>query len=240
MPSTAPRTTPFPLGDRRGLSPDVVAAPAREGLAMRHRSFLGSFVIAPICLLLGVVGMKFGWKPNRDLDWSVALPLWTGAHLAYIVGFGAFGFVLHTLWRWARDAARSTFERGSVHVLSVAGAVGLVAIIGQMVIDLLVGFEADSRAGMSAISDRYQDIPGFEQFFYGAIPNLPVGVAALLIVLLALRRRVAVWPAAVFFVGGVAIGTQLTALMVAGGLAIGVALYALAREETRVPVGAAI
>lgn len=203
---------------------------------MRHKSF----VVAPAFLLVAIVAMKFGWKPNPDLDWDVAFPLWTGAHLAYIVGFGAFGFVLRTLWRWARDAAHSRFERGSVHVLSVAGAVGLVAIIGQMVIDLLVAFEADSRADMSAISDRYQDIPGFDQFFYGAIPNLPMGVVALLIVLLAVRRRVAVLPAALFFVGAVAVGTQLTALMVAGGVAVGVALYALAREESRVPVGAGI
>jgi hypothetical protein len=60
-------------------------------------------------------------------------------------------------------------------------------------------------------------------------------------VFLAARRRVAVWPAALFFAGAVAIGTQLTALMVAGGAALCVALYAMAREDavvTRVPVGA--
>jgi hypothetical protein len=203
---------------------------------MRYKSFL----VAPVFLLIAVVAMKFGWKPNPDLDWGVAFPLWTGAHIAYIVGDVALGFVLLTLWRWSRDAARSRLERGSVHVLGAVGAVGVVSMFGQMVIDLLAGFEANSRADMSAISDRYQDIPGFETFFYGAIPALHLVAASLLVVLLAVRKRVAVWPAALFFVSAVAIGTQLTALMVTGGVAMGVALYALAREETRVPVGAAI
>ncbi len=200
-----------------------------------------SFVLAPVFLLVGVVAMKFGWKPNPDLDWGVAFPLWTGAHIAYLAGNVAFGFVLLTLWRWGRDAARAPFERGAVHVLAAVGAVGLVAMTGQMVIDLLVGFEAGSRADMSAISHRYHDIPGFDTFFYGTIPALHLGATALLIVLLAVRRRVAVWPAALFFAGAVAIGTQLTALMVAGGAALCVALYAMAREDavvTRVPVGA--
>ena len=205
---------------------------------MRHKSF----VIAPLFLLIGVVAMKFGWKPNPDLDWGVALPLWTGAHLAYVVGIVAFGFVLATVWAWGRAAARSGAERAVVHLLGALGAVGVVATLGQMVIDLIVGFSADSRADMSSISDRYHDIPGFDAFFYGTIPALYLAATALLIAVLALRRRVAVWPAALFLIGSVAIGTQLTALMVTGGVAVGVALFAIARAEgvvARVPVGAA-
>jgi hypothetical protein len=190
-----------------------------------------SFVVAPVFLLIGVLGMKLGWKPNPDLDWSVAFPLWTGAHLAYIVGDVAFGFVLLTLWRWGRDGARSPLERGAVHALGVLGAVGVAGMLGQMVIDLLVGFEAGSRAAMSAISHRYHDIPGFDTMFYGTVPALHMGAAALLIVLLAVRNRVSAWPAALFFAGAVAIGTQLTPLMIAGGAALGVAMYTIAREE---------
>ena len=205
---------------------------------MKHKAF----VLAPAFLLIGVLAMKFGWKPNPDLDWSVAFPLWIGAHLAYIAGNVAFGFVLVTWWRWGRDAARSPVERGAVHTLTGLGAVGLVAMLGQMVIDLLVAFEADSRADMSAISDRYHDIPGFDAFFYGAIPAMHLGATALLLVLLAVRGRVAAWPAAAYFAGTVAIGTQLIPLMVAGGVVLGVSMYAIARAETvgaRVPVGAA-
>lgn len=203
---------------------------------MRHKAF----VVAPAFLLLGVLAMKFGWKPNPDLDWSVALPLWTGAHLAYIVGNIAFGFVLLTFWVWARDVARSRVERGTVHGLAAAGAVGMVAMVGQMVIDLLVGFAADDRPDMSAVRRPYHDAPGVDEFFYGAIPSLLLGATAVLVVLLAVRRRIAVWPAVLFFAGAVAIGTQLTALMVAGGVAVGVALYAVAREQNALTVGAAI
>ena len=214
----------------------MAAGGAAQGFSMR----LKSFVIAPVFLLLGVIAMKFGWKPNPDLGWGVALPLWTGAHLAYVAGIVAFGFVLATVWAWARDAARSRTERGVVHLLGALGAVGVVAMLGQMVIDLIVGFSADSRAGMSSVSDRYHDIPGFDAFFYGTIPALYLAATALLVVVLAVRRRVAVSPAVLFFAGSVAIGTQLTALMVTGGVAVGVALFAIAREEqvgARVPVG---
>lgn len=190
-----------------------------------------AFVIAPAALLLGVVGMKFGWAPNRDLDWGVALALWTGAHLAYLVGFGALAAVLVTVWTWARDGARSPGERAGVHALAVVSAVGLVAMAGQMVIDLLVGFEAGSRAEMSAIGDRYQDLPGFETFFYGFVPALSFVGMSLLILWLAARRRVPWWSAALFLAGSVAVGTQVTALMVAGGLGIGVALYVIARRD---------
>lgn len=215
----------------RAPGPDMV-------ISMRHKAF----VLAPAFLLLGVLAMKFGWKPNPDLDWSVAFPLWTGAHLAYIAGNVAFAFVLVTLWRWGREAARSTVERGAVHVLSALGAVGLVAMIGQMVIDLLVAFEADDRAGMSAISDRYHDLPGVDAFFYGAIPGMHLGATALLLVLLATHRRIAVWQAGLALGASLAIATQLTPLMVAGGAGLLVALYAIARAEQvgkRVPVGAA-
>lgn len=198
---------------------------------MRHKAF----VVAPVALMLGVLGMKYGWAPNsRTLDWGVALPLWTAAHVAYIVGNVALGMVLVTMWSWARDGARSAVERVGVHVLAGVGAVGLVAMIGQMVIDLLVGFEAGSRAEMSAISDRYHDLPGFDVFFYGVVPALSLAALALLILWLAARRQVAVWPALLFLVGSVAIGTQVRELMVVGGTAVGLALWAIARQDSLV------
>jgi hypothetical protein len=201
---------------------------------MRHKSFL----VAPVFLFLGVIGMKFGWKPNPDLDWGTAFPLWTGAHLAYLAGYLTLGLVLLTLWRWGTDAARSPVDRGAVHALGALSAVGIVGMVGQMVLDLLVGLEADRRTDMSAIFDRYQENPVLGLFYSPAAPSMLFGGLSLLIVLLAVRRRVAVWPAVLFFAGTVAVGTQLTALMVAGGAAIGVALYAVDRERTPVPVGA--
>jgi hypothetical protein len=84
-------------------------------------------------------------------------------------------------------------------------------------------------------------VAAVDAFFYGTILAMYLAATALLLVLLAVRRRVAVWPAALFLAGSVAIGTQVTALMVAGGVATGVALFAIARSArigTRVPVGA--
>jgi len=213
-------------------------SPARRDIVHRMRN--KAFVVAPVALMLGVLGMKFGWAPNRDLDWGVALPLWTGAHLAYIVGNLALGAVLVTLWSWARDSARSAGERAGVLALALVGAVGLVAMIGQMVIDLLVGFEAGSRAEMSAISDRYHDLPGFDAFFYGFVPALSLAAISLLVLWLAVRRQLAWWPALLFLAGSVAIGTQVTALMVVGGLGVGIALYAITRQDRLVPPGVSV
>ncbi|GAB2767176.1 hypothetical protein [Amycolatopsis magusensis] len=195
----------------------------------------GAFVAGPVLLLAGVVAMKFGWKGNTGLDWGVALPLWTGAHLAYVLGYLAFGVVLAAMWGRARRNSRHGGERVLADVLGVAGAVGLIASLGQMIIDLIVGFRADDRAGMSALFQSYQDIPGFEAVFYGVVPSLALGAISLLVVLLTVRRDAAPWAAALFVAGAVCVGTQVTALMVLGGVALCLALPAL-REPATPPV----
>jgi len=191
-----------------------------------------AFVAAPVFLLLGVLGMKLGWKGNPDLSWTVALPLWTGSHLAYIIGNLAMGVVLAALWAWSRQSARGGVERGAVTAVAVVGAVGTVAMLGQMVIDLVVGFRAGQRSEMQAISRSIHELPGFEAFFYGTIPALGLAAVAVLSLVLAARRQVPVWSAAVFLVGSVCIGTGITALMIAGGVATCVALPAMVRQAT--------
>lgn len=188
-----------------------------------------AFVAAPLFLLLGVLGMKLGWKPNPDLDWTIALPLWTAAHLAYIIGNLAMLVVLATLWTWTKDAARLTAERVAVGVLALAGVVGTVAMTGQMVIDLVVGFRAGARSEMSAISRSIHELPGFEAFFYGAVPALGLASVSLLALLAAARRQMPVWPAAAFLPASLSIGSGITALMIIGGLTSCVALPAMVR-----------
>lgn len=192
---------------------------------MRAAVTRSAFVAAPALLLAGVCAMKFGWKPNRDLDWDIALPLWTGAHILYILGYLALGVVLVDLWRRARTGEPG--RRVTADVLAAVGAVGLVAMLGQMVIDLLVGFRAGERAEMSAISRSYHDLPGFDVFFYGAVPAMQLTATALMIVVLAVRRQVAVAPAVLFVAGSLAVATGITAAMVAGGAALCVALPAM-------------
>lgn len=188
-----------------------------------------AFFAAPFFLLLGVLGMKLGWKPNPDLDWTVALPLWTAAHLAYIIGNLAMLAVLATLWTWTRDAARHRAERMTVGVIAFAGLVGTVAMTGQMVIDLIVGFRAGARSEMSAISRSIHELPGFETFFYGAVPALGLAGVALLALIAAARRQMPVWPAVVFLPASASIGTGITALMIIGGLTSCFALPAMVR-----------
>lgn len=194
-----------------------------------------AFVAAPLFLLLGVLGMKLGWKPNPDLDWTIALPLWTAAHLAYIIGNLAMLAVLAALWTWTKDAARHAAERLAVGVIALAGLVGTVAMTGQMVIDLVVGFRAGARSEMRAISRSIQELPGFEAFFYGAVPALGLAGVALLALIAAARRQMPTWPAVAFLLASVSIGSGITALMVIGGLTSCVALPAMVR---RVPLTA--
>lgn len=192
-----------------------------------------SFLAAPALLLAGVLAMKFGWKGNDDLGWGLALPLWTVAHLLYVLGYLGFGVVLVSLWSRAHKAASGPLDRTGVDIVSAVGGVGLVAMLGQMVIDLVVGFRAPDRAGMSAISKSIHELPGFG-FFYGLVPALSFVAAALLIVFLSVHRRVPVWAAAVFAVGSFCIGTGVTGLMVGGGVALCVALPALAPNAENV------
>lgn len=189
-----------------------------------------AFIAAPLFLLLGVLGMKLGWKPNPDLDWTIALPLWTAAHLAYIIGNLAMLIVITHLWTRIRNT-----DRIAAAVIAVAGYVGTVAMTGQMTIDLIVGFRAGARSEMSAISRSIHELPGFEAFFYGAVPALGLAAVAILALIAAWRRQMPAWPAAAFLVGSVFIGTGITALMIIGGLTSCFALPAMVR---RAPVDA--
>lgn len=195
-----------------------------------------AFVAAPLFLLLGVLGMKLGWKPNPDLDWTIALPLWTAAHLAYIIGNLAMLVVLSTLWARTRDAARHSAERIIVSGVALLGVIGTVAMTGQMVIDLIVGFRAGARSEMSAISRSIRELPGFETFFYGAVPALGLAAVAVLALIAAGRRQMPWVPALAFLVAASLIGSGITVLMIIGGAASCFALPAMVRSTRPAPV----
>jgi hypothetical protein len=192
-----------------------------------------TFVAAPVLLLIGVVALKFGWKGHPDLDWPTALTVWTVAHGGYVLGNLGLGVVLAALWSRGRRAARTTPERIGVDVVGVAGVVGTVAILGQMVIDLIVGFRADSRAAMSPISKSIHDLPGFEAFFYGVVPMLGMAAIAVLLLQLAVRREVLAWAAVLYMAGSLTIATQVAWPMVLGGVAVAIALIAVSRPTAR-------
>lgn len=197
-----------------------------------------AFTVAPLFLLLGVLGMKLGWKPNPDMSWTVALPLWTGAHLAYIIGNLAMVVVIVALCSWCREAARGGLERGAVTAVAVVGVVGSAAMTGQMIIDLIVGFRAGARTEMSAISRSIQALPGFETFFYGVIPALGLAGVAVLALAAAARRQLPGWAALVVLAGSLAVGTGSTAAMIAGGAAMTIAMPAMTRGGRAAPAAA--
>ena len=192
-----------------------------------------TFVAAPVFLLIGVVALKFGWKGHPDLAWPTAVTVWTVAHGGYVLGNLGLGVVLAALWVRARRAAKSTPERVGMDVVGVVGAVGTVSILGQMVIDLIVGFRADSRAGMSPISKSIHDLPGFQAFFYGFIPMLGMAAIAVLLLQLAVRREVPAWTAALYLVGSLTIATQVPWPMVLGGVMVAIALIGVSRPTAR-------
>ena len=184
-----------------------------------------AFTTAPLALLLGLLGMKLGWKPNPDLPWHTALPLWTAAHAAYIIGNLAMFIVIAHLWSRTRNPIS--------HTAAIAAVIGTTAMTGQMVIDLIVGFRANARSEMSAISRSIHDLPGFETFFYGVVPALGLAGTAILALVAAAKRQMPPWPAATFLVGSVLIGTGITTLMIIGGLTSCVALPAMVRPTPR-------
>jgi hypothetical protein len=190
-------------------------------------------VAAPVFLLIGVIALKFGWKQHPDMAWPTALTVWTTAHAGYVLGDLGLGVVLVALWARGRRAARSTTERVGVDLVGVAGALGTVALLGQMVIDLIVGFRADSRAGMSPISKSIHDLPGFQAFFYGAIPMLGMAAIAVLLLQLAVRREVLLWAALLYLVASLTIATQVAWPMVLGGVGVTIALIAVSRPTAR-------
>lgn len=69
---------------------------------------------------------------------------------------------------------------------------------GQMAIDLVVGFQAGTRGEMSAISRSIKELPGFETFFYGAVPALGLTGVAVPALVAAARRQMPWWPAVTF------------------------------------------
>ena len=141
--------------------------------------------------------------------------------------------------KWGRDVARHRVERIAVGGVALAAVVGTVAMTGQMVIDLIVGFRAGARSEMSDISRSIRELPGFEAFFYGAVPALGLAGVAVLAVFSAARRQMPFRVAGVFFVGALLIGSGITALMIIGGLTSCVVLPAMVRRDRTAPAAAA-
>ncbi|MEO3742974.1 hypothetical protein [Plantactinospora sp. B5E13] len=109
------------------------------------------YLAAPVLLLgYGLARMIDGIDGSRGPG-----PAWTIGHLLYLISLGLFGVVLVGL----RNALPRYRAAGTVAV--VAGAVGLVAFVRVVVVDIIVGLRAVDRAGMHELFLRYERSPGF-------------------------------------------------------------------------------
>ncbi|MEV4059831.1 hypothetical protein [Nonomuraea dietziae] len=197
---------------------------------MTNRTAVATLVAAPLLLLAGWAVMKLAWVPySHSLPWSEALAVWTAGHVFYLAAYVAFVPVILTLGRLVSEGSDTGVKLAS-GALTALSLVGVGGFVGQMVIDLAVGFQAGHREAMSAVSAGFKAYPGVSVLFYGLVPSLYLAGIVLLVVLAAVLRRVGVAVALAVLLSGVLIGSQDVALMTAGtvGLCLGLGALALA------------
>ncbi|MFI9381060.1 hypothetical protein [Kutzneria sp. NPDC052558] len=143
-----------------------------------------AFVAAP--LLLGGYGVV---RLLTDQGPGVA---WTVSHLLFLAGFVLFVPVLLTLGD----------REGAAPVVAAIGLLGATAAVAQAVIDIVVGALAGDQAGMTALYDQVESVPGLLPGVYVVGPAL---FYACLIALALLNRRELGWWSPVLLAIGAAL-----------------------------------
>lgn len=144
-----------------------------------------AFVAAPVLLGgYGVVRLLTDHGPGVG---------WTAGHLLFLAGLALFVPVLLTLGD----------RQGAAPIVAAVGLLGVAASMAQVMIDIVVGFLAHDRAGMNALYDQVQSVPGLLPGIYVIGPAL---FYLCLIVLAALNQRELGWWSSVLL----AVGTGLT------------------------------
>ncbi|MFI1992664.1 hypothetical protein [Actinoplanes sp. NPDC020271] len=186
-------------------------------------------------LLLAPAGVLTGWTIMRLGGSRSTGAGWVAAHAVWILGWGLFALVIAELWRRARGSRRAT-------VVATAGAVvaaaGLLAVLGQMIVDIAVGVAASDRDGMRELFERAFRIPGVQAVLYGAGPVLLIAGLVALFVQLAVLRRIRAGVAVLAVLGmllmtlDTAVGsTARLVVMPAGLLCLWLSLTALRLER---------
>jgi hypothetical protein len=141
-----------------------------------------AFLLAPLCLgAYGVVRILDGLDGSRGPGFA-----WTLGHLFFIAGLVFFAQAF-----WAMRTMAGRTRLGTAGFL--AGVAGAVAVGGQFVIDIVVGFMSADRDQMGTYFTRIQDVPGVEAVFYDFGPLLFFVGQLILVTQLAVRRRVKPW-----------------------------------------------
>lgn len=131
-------------------------------------------MFAPVGVLAGWIAMRLGASHSVGAGW-------VAAHALSLTGWLLFGPVIAGLRRRGRPSAL---------IGAAVAAAGLVAVVGQMIVDIIVGIAAADRAQMQENFNQAYDIPGVRVVLYGFGPVLLFAGLAALFVQLAVQRRI--------------------------------------------------
>lgn len=143
--------------------------------------------IAGWALILAPVGQIGGWTLMRFGGNEGAEPQTTIAHSVWLVGFVLLAIACVELYRRVQSrGAGQILARASLTValLSVA------ASIAEMIVDLYVGLTTDGRAEEKVLSEQIRSVPGVEETLYGLGTQLVYLGFLVLIIQLAVLRRI--------------------------------------------------
>jgi multisubunit Na+/H+ antiporter MnhB subunit len=140
------------------------------------------FIAAPVLTFTyGVIRIIDGFDGERGPG-----PAWTIGHLVFIAAMVMFLLVFRHLHRLAGRDTLST-------VTLVVAAVGAVALIGQFGVDIVNGFLSDDHARMAEISRSVHKNQLVALALYDVGPYLFYAGQFVLVVQLAVTRRIAGW-----------------------------------------------
>lgn len=150
-----------------------------------------SFVAAPLGLLAYGVTRLIGQHTAGAYGPGF---LWVCGHIAAAIGFLLFVPVIVALRR-ALPAHRA------LSALLVVTVAGIVALLVQFTVDVVAAVGAADHAAMSATQTAFSSLPGAGPAFYTIGPDLFSVGAAVLVVLVAMARKLPWWAAALVLVG---------------------------------------
>ncbi|MEV0150428.1 MULTISPECIES: hypothetical protein [unclassified Nonomuraea] len=138
-----------------------------------------SLILAPVGQLGGWTFMRFGGNEGVE-------PWTTIAHTVWLIGFVMLAIACVELFRRVRS-------RGAGQMLArVSLAVALISVtasIAEMVVDLYVGFATDNHAQWEVLDQQIRSVPAAEAILYGFGTQLVyLGLLVLIIQLAVLRR----------------------------------------------------
>ncbi|KAA9153085.1 hypothetical protein FPZ12_035565 [Amycolatopsis acidicola] len=149
-----------------------------------------AFLAASSCMFLyGVIRLigRMDGQYGPGLDWQLA-------HFANLAGLLLFLPAVLGVGRELRGVPGRT-------VAVVGTLIGIFASIVQFVVDIVAGLLASDKADLSRLTGNFQDLPGFDVFFYQFGPQLMYFGLLVLIAMLAWTRKLPWWSLVLVFVG---------------------------------------